>query len=136
MGVWIIAAGKLDIEPKVDDYIIQEFILFSKGTCPPAYYREKFFNTWFFDEQNRLVCHQGKFAEPSIWFNHLKENFFQLRGFVLKGDPQFIAEYEKGYREACEQREADYKKWIARRDEIENNKDLFLEHQKKMLDML
>ena len=108
MGVWMIAGGKLTIEPKVDDYIIQEFILFSKETCPPAYYREKFYNTWFFDEQNRLVCYEGKFGQASIWYEHLKENFFGLRGYVLKGDPHFIAEGEKGFTEICEERNADY----------------------------
>lgn len=136
MGVWMTADGKLSIEPQVDDYIIQEFIRFSEETCPPAYYREKFYNPWFFDEQNRLACHEGKFGEASIWYRHLKENFFELRGFVIKGEPHFLGEFENGYTEACEKIKKDLEKWWKRRIEIKSNEELFLEHQKKVFDKL
>lgn len=136
MGVWIIAAGKLDIEPEVNDYIIQEFIIFSKVTCPPDYYREKFGNPWFFDAQNKLVCHEGKFAEPIIWFDHLKENFFKLWEYDLIGDPHYLGEGEIEYQKACKERNEEYKKWIERSKEIENNQNLMLQYHAEAMERI
>ena len=110
----MIAAGKLAVEPKVDDGTIREFIQFAEDTCPAEYYDEKFTNTWFFDDDNNLISHEGKFAEPPIWYEHLKSNFFEKRGYVLSGDPYILGEGEEGYEEICKERFEEYKKWIGR----------------------
>lgn len=115
MGVWMIATGSISIKPQVDDNLIKEYINFSKKCYPKEYEDEGFPNTWFFDENNKLVSVAGKFAEPSIWYRHLKENFFEARGYELEGELTIIGECEKGFIEACEKSMEKYQKWEIRR---------------------
>ena len=44
--------------------------------------------------QNYLASGIGKYAEPSCWYRHIKENFFKPRGYQLIGDPQIVGEFE------------------------------------------
>ena len=92
MGCWMSANGRLVIKPAVTDELIREYIIFSEDECPPEYEGEKFSNPWHFDSENMLVCGAGKFAEPSIWYNYLKEHFFEARGYELNGRPLFTGE--------------------------------------------
>lgn len=80
MGVWMIGTGNISIKPQVKDDLIIEYIQFSKSCFPEEYGEESFSNTWFLDENNKLFSITGKFAEPSIWYRHIKDNFFEARG--------------------------------------------------------
>ena len=53
-------------------------------------------NTWFFDEDNKLACIAGKFAEPSTWLRWMKEQFFLTRGYALIGDAYIIGDGDDG----------------------------------------
>ena len=114
MGVWMIGVGSISIKPQVDDKLIKEYIEFSKSCFPKKYGEEKFFNTWFFDEDNKLSSIEGKFAEASIWYDHIKENFFEARGYELEGEMTIIGEGEPGFEEACEESEEKYRLWKRR----------------------
>ena len=114
MGVWMIGTGNISIKPKVDENLIKEYIQFSKNCFPEDYGEEIFSNTWFFDENNKLFSIAGKFAEPSIWYRHIKENFFEARGYELEGEMTIIGECETGFKEACERSEETYWKWKMR----------------------
>ena len=93
MGCWLGALGRLTVLPEPDEKLLKEFLDFEIQTCPKAYSKnEKFRNTWFFDEKNRLISEIGKFAEPPIWYEHLKEYFFEKRGYELIGDPKIVGE--------------------------------------------
>ena len=82
MGIWMIGTGNITIKPEVDKNLIKEYIQFSKSSFPEAYRDENFANTWFFDEDNKLFSIAGKFAEPSIWYRHIKENFFSYISLI------------------------------------------------------
>lgn len=56
----------------------------------------------------------GKFAEPSIWYRHIKEKFFEARGYELEGEVVIIGEGEPGFEEACEKSEEKYRQWKMR----------------------
>ena len=114
MGVWMIGTGNISIKPQVDEDLIKEYIQFSKNCFPEDYGEELFSNTWFFDENNKLFSIAGKFAEPSIWYRHIKENFFEARGYELEGEMTIIGECETGFKEACERSEEKYWKWKIR----------------------
>ncbi|HKM35295.1 MAG TPA: hypothetical protein VJY54_11210 [Lachnospiraceae bacterium] len=116
MGVWLSAKGELEVTPAVDDELIRDFIHFSEYTCPDKYWDEKFINTWFFNSENKLICHEGKFAEPSIWYEHLRKNFFEPRGYSLIGDPQIIGECDEGFQELVSEREVEYQVWKQRKE--------------------
>ena len=73
MGVWMIGTGNISIKPQVEENLIKEYIQFSKSCYPKEYGEESFFNTWFFDENNKLFSIAGKFAESSIWYRQWKE---------------------------------------------------------------
>ena len=56
-----------------------------------------------------MVSHIGKRVESKVWYHHLKENFFEKRGYQLIGDPQFVWEHDQeidvhdlGYKRALE----------------------------------
>ena len=114
MGVWMIGTGNISIKPQVDESLIKEYIKFSKHCFPKEYGEEPFFNTWFFDEKNQLFSIEGKFAEPSIWYRHIKENFFEARGYELEGEMKMLGECEPGYEEACKESEKKYWEWKER----------------------
>jgi len=114
MGVWMIGTGNISINPQVDESLIREYIQFSKSCFPKEYGEEYFFNTWFFDEENNLFSIAGKFAEPSIWYRHIKENFFEARGYELLGEMMILGECEPGYEEALKQSEEKYRQWKMR----------------------
>ena len=76
MGLWLMAEEKIDVVPAVDDRFIREFVEFSIISCPVEYCTEKFANPWYFDSENKLACVSGKFAEPGIWYRHLKKYLF------------------------------------------------------------
>lgn len=92
MGCWMSANGRLLVKPAVTDKLIKEYIMFSEDECPEKYGEEKIRNPWIFDSENMLICTAGKFAEPSIWYRFLKENFFEPRGYELNGRPLFTGE--------------------------------------------
>ena len=121
MGVWMIATGSISIKPQVDDILIKEYIKFSNNCFPKEYVEEGFSNTWFFDENNKLISVAGKFAEPPIWYCHLKENFFEARGYELEGELEIIGEGEKGFIEACEKSMEKYQQWKIRRKSYDYN---------------
>ena len=56
-----------------------------------------------------------KFAEPSIWYRHIKK-FFEERGYELEGEMTIIAEGEPDFEEACEKSEEKYQQWKRRVD--------------------
>lgn len=98
MGVWLSAKGRLEVLPPPDDQLLMDFWLFSENSWPDDYRRmdERFANTWFFDENNRLACTAGKFAEPCVWYEWMKEHFFTPRGYELVGDVEIIGEGDEG----------------------------------------
>ncbi len=114
MGVWMIGKGNISIKPQVDEALIKEYIEFSKECFPKEYERENFSNTWFFDENNELFSIAGKFAEPSIWYRHIKENFFEERGYELEGEMMLIDECEPDFEETFEKSEKMYEQWKRR----------------------
>ena len=114
MGVWMIGTGNISIKPQVDEELIKEYIQFSKSCFPEEYEEENFSNTWFFDEENKLFSIAGKFAEPSIWYRHIKENFFEARGYELEGEMTVIGECDPGFEEAIEKSEEKYQQWKMR----------------------
>lgn len=114
MGVWMIGIGNIEIKPQVDEALIEEYIQFSKSCFPEEYGEEVFSNTWFFDEENKLCSIAGKFAEPSIWYRHIKENFFKARGYKMEGEMKILGECEPGFEDACEKNEEKYKEWKMR----------------------
>ena len=114
MGIWMIGTGNIMIKPKVDETLIKEYIQFSKSCFPEAYGEENFANTWFFDEENKLCSIAGKFAEPSIWYRHIKENFFEIKGYKLEGEMLILGECDHGFEEVCEICEKKYQQWKRR----------------------
>lgn len=98
MGVWLRAKGRLEVLPPPDDKLMIEFWCFSETECPEEYLKrgERFCNVWFFDENDRLACKEGKFAEPTIWMNFLKKEFFEPRGYQVIGDLDIIGEGDPG----------------------------------------
>lgn len=98
MGCWIRAKGRLEVLPPPDEELMMEFWCFGEMECPEEYLvrGERFLNVWFFDENNRLACEAGKFAEPSIWIKFLKKEFFEPRGYQVIGDLDIIGEGEPG----------------------------------------
>ena len=114
MGVWMIGTGNISINPQVDESLIREYIQFSKSCFPKEYGEEYFFNTWFFDEENNLFSIAGKFAEPSIWYRHIKENFFEARGYKLEGEMMILGEDDSGFEEVCKKCEEKYQQWKLR----------------------
>ena len=114
MGVWMIGTGNISIKPQVDKDLIKEYIQFSSSCFPEEYGEECFANTWFFDEENKLFSIAGKFAEPSIWYHHIKENFFEARGYELTGEMTVVGEYDPSFEEICEMSEEKYQQWKRR----------------------
>ena len=114
MGVWMIGTGNISIKPQVDENLIKEYIQFSSSCFPEEYGEECFANTWFIDEENKLFSIAGKFAEPSIWYRHIKENFFEARGHELIGEMTILGECEQGFKEANEESEEKYQQWKRR----------------------
>lgn len=115
MGIWMIGTGNITIKPEVDESLIKEYIQFSKSSFPEAYRDGNFANTWFFDEDNKLFSIAGKFAEPSIWYRHIRENFFEIKGYELEGEMTILGECDYGYEEACEISEEKYQQWRGRK---------------------
>ncbi len=114
MGVWMIGTGNITIKPQVDGNLIKEYIQFSKTCFPEEYGEEVILNTWFFDEDNKLCSIAGKFAEPLIWYRHIKENFFKPKGYKIEGEMKILGECELGFEEACENCEKKYQHWKVR----------------------
>lgn len=119
MGTWMIGTGNITIKPQVNEKIIREYIKFSNSCFPEVYTDEQFFNTWCFDKDNNLFSIQGKFAEPSIWYRHIKENFFEPRGYELEGKMILLGECEDGYEEACQTSKEKYAQWKERKEKYD-----------------
>lgn len=117
MSVWMIGTGNISIKPQADEALIKEYIHFSQSYYPEEYGEEYFSNTWFFDGNDELFCIAGKFAEPSIWYRHIKE-FFESRGYELEGEMTILGECDPGFGEACEKSRAKYKQWKMRIGDI------------------
>lgn len=119
MGVWLGALGRLKVVPEPDDNLIREFIHFSWNTCPAGYSEDEIFrNTWFFDKENNLISGIGKFAEPSVWYDHLKKNFFEARGYQLIGDPNIVGECDLDMWKLGDQRNEEYVIWKQRVEKL------------------
>ncbi|MBO6159324.1 MAG: hypothetical protein J6P72_08750 [Firmicutes bacterium] len=115
MGVWMCAMGRLSVVPEPDNDLIREYLVFSKTSCPDGYREDEIFsNPWFFDSENHLISHAGKFAEPPIWYDHLKSYFFEPRGYRLVGNPDYIGEGEIGFWEFDQIQEKKYEQWKER----------------------
>jgi len=114
MGVWLIGTGNISVKPQVDEALIKEYIQFSKSCAPKAYREEYFPNPWFFDEESKLFSIAGKFAEPEIWYRHIKENFFEARGYELEGEMRMIGESSPCFEEVCKKSEEKYLQWKRR----------------------
>ena len=97
-------------------------IKFCKGCSICQQEGECFLNTWFFDEENKLFSIAAKFAEPSIWYRHIKENFFEARGYELEGEMTVIGECEPGFEKAFEKSEEKYQQWKIRQCKSEDHK--------------
>ncbi|MEE0862965.1 MAG: hypothetical protein U0L79_08295 [Lachnospiraceae bacterium] len=115
MGIWMIGTGNITIKPEVDETLIKEYLQFSKSCFLEAYKDEDFVNVWFFDENNKLFSIAGKFAEPSIWYRHIKENFFEIKGYELEGEMTILGEFDHSFEEACEISEEKYQQWRRRK---------------------
>jgi hypothetical protein len=115
MGCWMIGAGELEIIPAPDETLIKEYIKFSKRINPYERMDEHFPNPWFFNEDNKLESTAGKFAEPSVWFDYIK-NFFEALGYQLIGEKQMLGECDEGvdFWELCDIQDKKYKKWKER----------------------
>lgn len=122
MGVWMMAVDRIKIDPPVDDNLIREFIEFGEISCPKSYCREKFYNTWFFDAENNMICGAGKFAEPHIWYEHLQKYFFTPLGYTLPAEIEIIAEGEGNFWEIAESRNTEYNLWLERKDRLTKRK--------------
>ena len=72
----------LEIIPAPDETLIKEYIKFSNRINPYEKMDENFPNPWFFNEDNRLESIAGKFAEPSVWYDYIK-NFFETLGYKV-----------------------------------------------------
>jgi len=114
MGAWMIGTGNISVKPQVEDALIKDYIQFSKSNYPKEHWDEPFANTWFFDEDNTLFSVAGKFAEPSVWYQHIKENFFEARGYKLEGEMMILGEDDSGFEEACKKCEEKYQQWKLR----------------------
>ena len=44
------------------------------------------------NEENHLICEAGRYAEPGIWYDFLKTEFFEKRGYELIGDSDIVGE--------------------------------------------
>ena len=115
MGCWMIGAGELEIIPAPDETLIKEYIKFSNRINPYEKMDENFPNPWFFNEDNRLESIAGKFAEPSVWYDYIK-NFFEALGYKLVGEKQIVGECDPGvnFWELGDIQYKKYKKWKER----------------------
>ena len=92
MATYLRGRGVLTVSPKPDDELLIEYWCFSATKCPKEYRSQKFYNPWFFDEDNNLVCQAARYAEPGIWYGFLKSEFFEKRGYELTGDIDIVGE--------------------------------------------
>ncbi len=113
MGCWLLGAGELEVVPAPDKKLIEEYIAFSNETNPYSNMDEHFSNPWFFNENYKLESIAGKFGEPSIWYNYIKD-FFERKGYQLLGEKKIVGEYEKEFDfwELSELKYKKYQKWI------------------------
>jgi len=118
MGCWGMAKDRIEVKPGVNDALIKEFIEFSIISCPEEYCREKFANPWFFDSENKLVCHSGKFAEDEIWYRHLKKYFFRPRGYKVPDEISHIGDCDIGFWDLAKIRAGEYEEWKKRTTKI------------------
>ncbi len=116
MGVWLKANGRLEVVPPPDEKLMIDFWHFSVTTRPEEYERtdEYFKNTWFFDENNKLACIAGKFAEPGIWLDWMKKHFFSPKGYQLIGAPDIIGEGDYGFVPLDRESSREYYGWLHR----------------------
>ena len=119
MGCWMGALGRIRISPEPDNDLIMEYAAFSKCACPKKYHEDEVFsNPWYFDENNMLASCIGKFAEPSIWYQCIKEDFFESKGYELSGEPLFVGEGELDIWKLGEDRYQEWCLWQRRIDEM------------------
>ncbi len=116
----MIGAGELELIPAPDETLIKEYIKFSNRINPYEKMDESFPNPWFFNEDNRLESIAGKFAEPSVWYDYIK-NFFEALGYKLVGEKQIVGECDPGvnFGELNDIQYKKYKKWKERIQDYE-----------------
>lgn len=49
----------------------------------------------------------------------MKKHFFEERGYWLEGDPVIVGTDYYDFQNLCRQRNAEYEKWIERRNKLE-----------------
>ncbi len=128
MGVWTRANGRLEVIPPPDDQLLVDFWEFSEGTWSEDYEKidERFSNTWFFDENNKLACIAGKFGEPWVWLDWMREHFFTPRGYKLEGDEEIIGEGDLGVNVFGQSIVEEYRVWQCRVSELRKDADNFI----------
>lgn len=116
MGCWIMAKDRIQAIKKADLKLMQEFYRFGGRHYPDDYVRmdEYFSNPWFFDYDGRLTSIAGKFAEPSIWYEHFKEHFFEPRGILVPENIEIADEWDWEFWTVAEARYNEYKDWQTR----------------------
>lgn len=95
MGTYMMSRDEIELNVEVNERLIEDYIIFSELTCPEDYRREKFPNTWFFNRERKLVSLAGKFAEASIWYDHLRDYFFEPRGIHLPEKVAILADMDR-----------------------------------------
>ena len=114
-------------EIREDDF--NKLDLSIRGALPEGYFKQitLLFNPWsatswlkprFFDSENKLVCIAGKFAEPEVWYDHLKQHFFERWGYNVPDEITIIGECDEGFWELAEGRAKEYKEWKIRSEKI------------------
>ena len=64
------------------------------------------------------MCHAGKFIEPIVWIEHIREYFFEPRGYELLGEVEIIDELDGGFWEFEKSKEDEYNIWRERKREL------------------
>lgn len=87
MGCYFSANGKLVVKPEVTEDLIKEYIDFSRNNFPDDYCRENNWgNPWIFDSDNLLICLMMKYGGPIEWYEFIKKEFCEKRGYELIGE--------------------------------------------------
>ena len=111
MGTWMIGKDEIELGIEVDEKLIEDFIRFTRLTCPESYRRELFSNPWFFTARGTLASLGGKFAEPSVWYKHLRKLFFEPRGIYLPEDIDFLFDGSEAFHQLCMERQDEWFIW-------------------------
>lgn len=125
MGTYMMSRDEIELNVEVNERLIEDYIIFSELTCPEDYRREKFPNTWFFNRERKLVSLAGKFAEASIWYDHLRDYFFEPRGIHLPEKVAILADMDRSdFWEINHKRQEEFFDWYEMKSNIEADRRL------------